>query len=87
MPKVIAEYHAYGEFHLSKEITLLPPAENKEGKPWSWYIKWNTLYYLDAEGVEHEVESEYEVEESLCCKRPAEVTVDMDDHKESEEDE
>jgi hypothetical protein len=34
--------------------------ENKDaewGQPWSWYVKWATLYYCDGDKKEHEIEA------------------------------
>jgi hypothetical protein len=30
----------------------------KYGLPYSWFVKWATLYYFDADGNEHEIEAE-----------------------------
>jgi hypothetical protein len=59
MPTVQCKYTVYGSYSLPKSVKLLSVEENKkvgdEDKPFSWYIKWDTLHYFDAEGKKHTV--------------------------------
>jgi hypothetical protein len=48
-------------FELPEGVVLLPPdinAKAPEGTPFSWYIKWKTLNYIDFAGNVQEVEGE-----------------------------
>ena len=60
--KIVASYTAYSEFKIPKNIPLLSTADNIPNTPWSWYIKWNTLFYIDGDGNEKEIDKRYEIE-------------------------
>lgn len=51
----------------------------KYGLPYSWFVKWATLYYFDEDGNEHEIEAE---DDNESCKRAD----DMNWDEEEEED-
>lgn len=54
----------------------------KDGEAWSYYVKWGTLYYLDADLKEHEIESEAN---EVDYKR--DIGQQWQDEEESEEEE
>ena len=64
MPLLEVTYTVYCTFKLPEGVHLLTPSENrkaqekKETVPFSWWIKWQTLHYIDAEGNECEVEGD-----------------------------
>ncbi len=68
MPQLEVSYAAYAQFELPDGVHLLKPSENrkahederKTGKPvpFSWWIKWATLYYIDADGKQQEIEGD-----------------------------
>jgi hypothetical protein len=69
MRMLIATYHVSSGFKVPPHIPLLSVEENREGpcgssRPWSWWIKYDTLHYYDAEGKEHLIEPEYRAYES-----------------------
>lgn len=57
MSTVIRAYYKpiYCEYVVPKGVKILSVEENdkvtEEGTPFSWYIKWNKLYYYDADGT------------------------------------
>ena len=76
MRTIIASYTVSSEWKIPKDIKLLSEEENKKAKgniPFSWWIKYDTLYYIDEDGEEQELEAEYKASES-DFKRPDEVT-------------
>lgn len=64
MPVLEVSYNVYCTFTLPEGVHLLKPTENNKAKyvkevvPFSWWIKWETLHYIDADGTECEVEGE-----------------------------
>jgi len=71
---IVAEYKTSSSFTVPKGVPLLPKAENEVKKfsnaPWTWWVIWDTLRYIDDKGVEHEIapdEDEDYIEER---KRP-----------------
>lgn len=61
MSTLEVSYISYATFALPKGVVLLKPSENKaakEGTPFTWWIKWKTLHYYDAKGVEQEIEGD-----------------------------
>jgi hypothetical protein len=63
---------------LPEGVTLLSVEQNTGAVPWSWWIKWDTLYYLDADLKEHEVEGTA-VRDDQAFKRPIEGSETVDD--------
>ncbi len=69
---------------LPRGVKLLNLEDNKkamDGTPFSWWIKWDTLHWYDADGAEQEVEgdaSQYDY------KRPQESSVEVADEEEIE---
>lgn len=64
MPVLQVSYTNYCTFNLPEGVHLLKPSENNKAKykkeivPFSWWIKWATLHYIDADGSECEVEGD-----------------------------
>jgi hypothetical protein len=52
------------------------------GEPWSWYVKWATLYYCDGDKKEHEIEAQ---DGDADCKH--DDGQNWDDPEESEDEE
>lgn len=56
---VIVSYSITSWFSLPQGVKLLSVDDNKkakEGTPFSWWIKYDTLHWYDADGVEQEEE-------------------------------
>ena len=72
MSTVIRAYYApiYCEFVVPKGLKMLSVKENdkvtEEGTPFSWYVKWNKLYYFDAEGTLTVYDKSYDMIEDGC---------------------
>ena len=71
--KLLATWNAYSQFDIPDDVFLLSVLDNagaQYGSFGSWAIKWNTLYYFDADGNEQTIDGD-EIE----CegKRPEEV--------------
>jgi hypothetical protein len=84
MKTILAIYKCYSEWKVPNNIPLLSNEENKKAKygvPWSWFIKYDTLYYFDEEGNENELKQYCSGTESHDYKRP-----DMIDEDECETD-
>jgi hypothetical protein len=60
MRTITAVYKLTDVFHVPASIPLLSKEENDKvryvSKPWSWFIKFQTLVYYDADLKEHEIE-------------------------------
>ena len=88
MPTVRCTYTIYASYSLPKSVKLLSVEENNnlgfdEVKPFSWYIKWDTLHYFDAEGKEHTVRGgEPDTDD---WKRPNENSEVIDEDEEEED--
>ena len=84
---ITASYTAYIDFKIPKGLPLLSMEENKQigemGIPFSWYIRWGSLYYFDADGKEQEIATN---NESFNNKTP-EIDNDEDDGEEYAEEE
>jgi hypothetical protein len=83
-----AEYSTFTQFRIPSRIPLLSAEENfkiedknEEKIPWSWWIRWDKLYYYDASGEIQSIKSYFEGEPNY--KRPDKVVSD-DDGSESE---
>ncbi|MBJ62399.1 MAG: hypothetical protein CMB57_04020 [Euryarchaeota archaeon] len=70
-PYITAEYNIYIPFKVP-DYLLKPEENNKVGFDvvGSWYIKWNTLHYINKDGEEVEVEALTETELAHDYKRP-----------------
>ena len=47
-------------FRIPEDVTLLSEEESRKSKykaPFSWYVRYDTLYYIDADGNEQEINS------------------------------
>lgn len=83
-------------FKVPKGVPLLSMEENaKVDGPvaWSWYVRWNTLHYLDADLKEHEIAPYDNAEDNINWKHPEDVQMDptgegpeSDDEEESDEE-
>jgi hypothetical protein len=57
---VIARYTSYDSFEIPDDVFLLGHEENKKAKVsdyGAWYVKYSTLYYIDKDGKERQIES------------------------------
>ena len=79
MRVILAQYISESCFRVPKNVPLLSKEdnENKEfwNKPWSWWIKWDTLHYIDDKGVEHSIQPEYSATD-YDYKRPSDISED-----------
>lgn len=84
---VQASYTSYSVFKISSKIPLLSVKENNladhETTPWSWWVKWDTLYYRDASGELKTIKEKYMCEHDM--KRPDDYETD-DDGDDSDSD-
>jgi hypothetical protein len=84
--KILAIYNVYAEFIVPKNVPLLSTRDNARGLPFSWCVKWNTLYYQDEDGNEKEIKERYELQPDF--KYPNEYeSDDTDDEEDSDEGE
>ena len=83
---ISAYYTSYINFNIPKNIPLMKYEDenNKDGIAWSWYIKWGTIHYFDADGIEKEIEMDNECNDDIKHATP---DYDEDDGKEYEESE
>ena len=92
MRMLIATYYVSSGFKVPAHIPLLSVEENRKGqcgssRPWSWWIKYDTLHYYDDKGVEHLIEPEYRAYESdfkHTDEQKFEDDPDFDDEEEEE---
>jgi hypothetical protein len=77
MPTVIAHYSWSSAFILPKSVVLNDGDGFDDRVPGSWYIKWNTLHYIDANGKAMTIEGG---EDEPSMKRPDDTDFDEDDH-------
>jgi hypothetical protein len=60
MPRaLISTANSYFVWNFPKQ--LLSIEDNKQAKygtPWSWFVKYDTLYYFDGEEQEHEIQGQ-----------------------------
>ena len=85
-------YKACGAFKISSKIPLLSPNENSkidfdsdEKIPWSWWIKWDKLYYYDASCEIQTIDNRCELASQLKFPDYNDIESD-DDGDESESD-
>jgi len=54
---LVLEYNFCRRIDVPNELAkkLQENEEAKWGEPWSWYVKWATLYYCDGDKKEHEI--------------------------------
>ena len=90
---LIARYDHTTVFRVPKNLPLLSQDDNEgaeEYTPYSWWIKWNTLYYYDEKKEIQEINL---YSENVCTKRPTDIEEEEEDfdsddeEKEEEEDE
>jgi hypothetical protein len=75
---ITARYDAYSDFRIPKNVPLLDVGDydNDGDKAWSWWIKWDTLCYIDDKGVEHEIKPYFSASKDENFKRPSSVHED-----------
>ena len=73
---VRASYVQDVSFTLPSGVKLLSHEEKEPDVPFSWWIRWNTLHWLDKDLVEHEVDG---VLEDACYKTVEEDLIQMDE--------
>jgi hypothetical protein len=59
MPNLLVTYNAYAEFKIPEGVFILSILMNDdapEGAIGSWWIKWNTLHYIDRDGKEQTID-------------------------------
>ena len=91
MRVIRADYLLTSSFRVPKKVPLLSVEDNDGDKAWSWWVKWDTLHYIDDKGVEHEIEPYYSASDD-DFKRPDKVDesdeeTDEDEETETDEDE
>ena len=70
MPTLLATYNAYSTFEIPDDVFLLTVEENAGAENMtvgSWWIKWNTLHYIDANGDEKKIDGS---DPDVDAKRP-----------------
>jgi hypothetical protein len=80
MRTITASYISYQTYTIPDTVTLLSVEENnkvKDAVPFSWYIRWGILYYLDEHREKHTIHPDDEP--STDWKRPAECYSDEED--------
>lgn len=92
MRTIIAHYRVSSEFQVPKSIPLLSVEDNEGnvlGKktPWSWWIKYDTLYYYDANCNVCEISPTCPAYESSDYKYPYEEEEGSDSEDEVDDDE
>ena len=83
MRVILADYHLTSTFRVPKGVPLLEESENICDKAWSWWIKWDTLHYIDAEGDEHTIDAYHSASHS-DFKRPDKVEMEEEDTDDDE---
>jgi hypothetical protein len=83
MRVIEATYKNSDYFHIPSEIKLLTIEDNNKVKrnekiAWSWHIRWGTLFYLDADLKEQEIDA--------CNKASESDNIVPDEYHEQEED-
>ena len=83
---LVLEYNFYRKIDVPNELAkkLQENEEAKWGEPWSWYVKWATLYYCDGEKNEHEINAFDE--DSPDCKHDNGQSWDDSEESEAEDD-
>jgi hypothetical protein len=91
MRTITASYIVTSEWKIPTKLNLLSEEENNkrenEGKVGSWWIKWNTLFYIDENGIEKELEkyrNAYDADGDEY--KWADTITDEDDGDDEEED-
>jgi hypothetical protein len=85
MSKVVARYSCYGTWILPKGVQL--DKYIKYPNPGSYFIKWDVLYYIDKDGVEHTITNNTDPGDNHDFKRPDDTEVEDVEDWELEEEE
>jgi hypothetical protein len=83
MRVILADYLLTSTFRVPKGVPLLEENENICDKAWSWWIKWDTLHYIDDKGVEHTIEAYCSASDD-GFKRPDKVEMEDEDTDDDE---
>ena len=83
---LVLEYNFTRTINVPNELAKkLKENENVAwGMPWSWYVKWATLYYCDGDKKEHEIEAgaaadhDCKHDDDQTWEDPEESDTDMD---------
>jgi len=88
MRVIIARYEVQSDFRIPKNIPLLSNEDNDGAgeKVWSWWIKWNTLHYIDDKGEVQTIEP-YSDARDDDLKRPSFGEEDEEQETDDEEEE
>jgi hypothetical protein len=78
--KFVIKYAIYRCIRVSKELAkkLRENENTKYGLPYSWWVKWATLYYFDEDGNVHEI---YAEDDNEGYKRADDMNWEDDDGK------
>ena len=79
MTTLIVCYNAYAEFKIPEGVKLMSVEDNDDAPVnsiGSWWIKWNTLHYYDADGKEQKIDGS---EPDVDAKRPIEGSAEFDE--------
>ena len=80
MPRVTATYESQATFTLPANVKLIEDDSFADGVIGAWYVKWNILHYIDADGKEQKVECDQQMEQGY--KRPYDTELDNNIHAE-----
>jgi len=84
---LIARYNNYSTFRIPKNLPLLSPDDNEKAEwatPYSWGVKYGTLYYFDEKKEQQKIEVYCE---DTNVKYPADVEEEEEESDDEEEDE
>jgi hypothetical protein len=90
MRMLVVDYCVSSGFKVSSKIPLLSVADNNEVKygekrPWSWWVKWDTLEYYDDKGEIKTIQPDYSASEA-DFKYPMGNSEYFEDDEESDDD-
>ena len=92
MRTLVVDYCVSSEFKIPRSIPLLSVEDNKkccdsnDTTPWSWWIKYDTLYYYDNNKIVHTINTYFSASDS-DFKYPNKDSEQFDDDGEEEEEE
>ena len=91
MRTLVVDYCVSSEFKIPRSIPLLSVEDNKkccdsnDTTPWSWWIKYDTLYYYDNNKVVHTINTYFSATDS-DFKYPKEDSAQFDDDDDDDEE-
>ena len=71
---VTATYKVESTFRVPLGVPL-QETEGEYGTPWSWGVKWDTMFYFDDKGVIHEIEATHSASDDFDYKYPDETAI------------